>query len=188
MPEQKSHRKVFMIGGTVAVIMFGFCFAMVPLYSMICKATGISTSVPTSELLTPYGGLKEVMTPDLSRTITVQFMAVNNKGLPWDFYPKVKDVHIHPGENVKIFFHAKNTTSRDMTVQAIPSITPTESMGHFHKVECFCFKQQSLKAGESKDMALIFNLDKELPKEVKEITLAYTLFDAVPKKEGKDKT
>lgn len=182
MQKQKSHRKIFIIGGTAAVVMFFFCFAMVPLYSVICKVTGISTSVPTKELSLP--GLAS-NSQDLSREVTVQFVVVNNKGLPWDFFPNQKEIKLHPGENIKTFFHAKNATGRSMTIQAIPSMTPTESIAHFHKVQCFCFNQQTLKGGESKDMALIFNVDKDLPKDVHVITLAYTLFDVTPQKTSK---
>lgn len=179
MKKQVSHRKIFIIGGIASVVMFFFCFAMVPLYSVICRVTGISTSVPTSSLSLPGAS---ATTADMSREVTVQFMVVNNKGLPWDFYPAQKEIKLHPGENITTAFHAKNTTTRDMTIQAVPSMTPIESMAHFHKVQCFCFNQQTLKGGESKDMALIFNVDKELPKDIHVITLAYTLFDVTPKK------
>jgi len=175
MAQNKSHRKVYMIGGFVAALMFGFCFAMVPLYSVICKTTGINTSVPSAQLVTKANSTEEV--PDLSREIIVQFVTVDHMGLPWDFYPRIKSVKVHPGETTKVFFYAKNTTDRDMTVQAIPSITPPESMGHFHKIECFCFKQQTLRAHTDKDMPLIFNISKDIPKEVHVITLAYTLFE-----------
>lgn len=179
MPKQ-SNRKIFTIGGIAATIMFGFCFAMVPLYSLICKATGINTSAPGNGLLTSVS--YETSEPaDLSRTITVQFIAVNHNGMPWDFYPKTKIINVHPGENNKIYFYARNTTDQDMTVQAIPSMTPTEALEHFHKIECFCFTQQSLKAHESRDMPMIFRIDKDLPKDIRVISLAYTLFDTTPK-------
>jgi cytochrome c oxidase assembly protein subunit 11 len=184
---KKSHRKVIIIGSIASVMMFGFCFAMVPLYSIICKVTGINTSVRVSELTTPAQTGKPSATEkvDLSREVTVQFVAVNNMGMPWEFYPRLKSVTVHPGENKKVTFYAKNTTDKLMTVQAVPSMTPVESIGHFHKIECFCFTQQTLKGGEDKDMALIFNLDKDLPKDVHVITLAYTLFDATPRKTSK---
>jgi cytochrome c oxidase assembly protein subunit 11 len=156
--------------------MFGFCFAIVPFYSMICKATGINTSVRTSELVLPARADAHRVI-DKSREVTVQFVATTHMGLPWDFSPQVQSVRIHPGENTTVYFHAKNTTGKQMTVQAIPSMTPPESLGHFHKIECFCFRQQTLKAGESKEMPLIFNVDKDLPKNIHVITLAYTLFD-----------
>ncbi len=179
MAEKKSHKKVLTITGIAAAIMFGFCFAMVPLYSLICKATGINTSVPGSGLLTPVSAeTKEA--PDLSRTITVQFVAVNHNGMTWKFYPKTTSIQVHPGENNKVFFYVKNTTTNPMTVQAIPSMTPPEALSHFHKIECFCFTQQSLKGLESKDMPMIFRIDKEIPQNVHVITLAYTLFDVTP--------
>jgi len=180
MSEKRSHRKICIIGGIASTVMFMFCFAMVPLYSVICKATGISTSVPISEWTRPVQGLTNEA-PDLSRTITVQFVAVNNLDMPWKFYPVAKSVDVHPGKSAKIYFYAKNMTDKRMTVQAIPSMTPTDSISHFHKIECFCFNQQSLNGKESKNMGLVFTIDKDLPKEIKVITLAYTLFDVTPK-------
>lgn len=181
MTKKKSHRNVFIFGGIAAVLMFGFCFAMVPLYSLICKKTGINTSLPSAQLVSRAYADTTNDTPDLSREITIQFVAIDHMGLPWDFYPNQKSVRVHPGETTKVSFYAKNTTDKEMTVQAIPSITPPESMGHFHKIECFCFRNQTLKGHESKDMPLIFNIGKDIPKEVHVITLAYTLFEVTPK-------
>jgi len=181
MEKKVSHRKIVIITGAAASVMFSFCFAIVPFYSIICKATGINTSLPTSDLVNPASGENAHPVADLTREVTIQFVAEHNMGMPWDFYPKTKSVSVHPGQNAKVFFYAKNTTDKDMTVQAVPSITPSEAISHFHKIECFCFKQQSLKAHESKDMPLIFNVDKDLPKETRVITLAYTLFDTTPK-------
>jgi len=176
MAEQKSHRKIFIIGGIVAALMFLFCFAIVPFYGLICKMTGVNTSVPSAELVQPLAANSKTVV-DLSRDVTVQFVATNHMGLPWDFYPRVKSIRVHPGENTKVYFYAKNTTAKRMSVQAIPSMTPTDSLGHFHKIECFCFRQQVLNAHESKEMPLIFNIDKDLPKDIHVVTLAYTLFD-----------
>ncbi len=184
MSDKKTHRRVITIGVTMAVVMFAFCFAMVPLYSLVCKKIGLNTSAPNNDLLSPVSAeTKEP--PDLSRTIKVQFVAVNHNGMPWDFYPRTKSVLVHPGENKQVLFYAKNTTHKTMSVQAIPSMTPPESIGHFHKIQCFCFNQQTLKAQESKDMPMIFRIDKEIPKEVHVITLAYTLFDTTPKETRK---
>jgi cytochrome c oxidase assembly protein subunit 11 len=185
MTKPKSHRKVFIISGLVVLAMFAFSFALVPLYSVICRATGINTAVRSDELFKPAGeGLNNSV--DLSREVTVQFVSVNHNGLPWDFYPHVKSMRVHPGERNKVAYFAKNTANKTMTIQAVPSMTPPESARHFHKIECFCFNQQTLKAGESKDMALIFQIDKDLPKEVRTITLAYTLFEIVPPAKGND--
>ncbi len=183
MSTKKSHRKIVIIGIIAVVIMFTFCFAMARYYGLICKQIGINDSAPDSGLLTPLS--KEAQAAqkvDLTREVTVQFVAIDHMGLPWDFYPKTKSIRVHPGQNAKVFFYAKNTTDKEMTVQAIPSLTPSESIGHLHKIECFCFRNQTLRAHESKDMPLIFNIDNELPKETHIITLAYTLFPVKPKK------
>lgn len=186
MAEQISHRNIFIIAGIVAVLMFLFCFAMVPLYSLLCRATGINQTVSTN-LITPAQSNEIGKGVDQSREILVQFTATNHMGMTWDFYPKAKSVRVHPGEKTKIYFYAKNPTDKDMVALALPSMTPPESIGHFHKIECFCFNQQKLKAGESRDMAMVFQIDKELPKTVHVITLAYTLFDATPKQVARKK-
>lgn len=185
MAEQRSHRKIFTILLVVTVLMFGFCFAMVPLYGLLCKATGTNNTLKSGNpLAQAKHGAEIAQSVDLSREVTVQFTTTNHMGLPWDFYPKVKQIKVHPGERKTVYFYAKNTTRHDMTVQAIPSVTPTESLNHFNKIECFCFTQQSLKAGQAKDMPLIFQISNDLPKEIHVITLAYTLFDATPLQKG----
>lgn len=186
MTEKKSHRKILIIGGIAGLVMFAFCFAMVPLYSLICKKTGINTSL-NRELVTPVSALTENDKPDLSREVTIQFVAIQNMGLPWDFYPQVKSVKVHPGESTKVMFYAKNTTDKPMTVQAIPSITPGDANGCFHKIECFCFRNQKLNAHTGKEMPLVFTISKDLPQHVHVITLAYTLFDVTAQAAIKDK-
>lgn len=182
--QKKSHKKIFVIGGIAAAIMFTFCFAMVPLYSLICKRAGLNSTGINSGLLSAVSAeTKEP--PDLTRTIKVQFVAVNHNGMPWEFYPRTKEIEVHPGENGKVFFFAKNTTDKTMSVQAIPSMTPTDALSHFHKIECFCFTQQTLASREGKEMPMIFRIDKDLPKEIHVITLAYTLFDTTPKETRK---
>lgn len=177
---KKSNRKIFIIGGVAAGLMFAFCFALVPLYGLICKKTGINTTI-TTDLITKATADQISKHTDHSRWVTVQFTATNNMGMPWEFYPNQKSVTVHPGERKKIYFHAKNPTVRDMVGQAIPGMTPTDAISHFHKIECFCFNSQPLKAGESADMAMVFQIDQDLPKDIHVITLAYTLFDATPK-------
>ena len=178
---QKKQRKTIAILTLAVVFMFGFSFALVPLYRVACKKIGLNTSIPISNYpdapvaASEAGGEKDV------RNLMVQFIAVTNQGLAWDFIPQTRMIKVRPGEKAKVIFFAKNNTSKDMTVQAIPSMTPVESITHFHKLECFCFNQQSLKAGEEKNMALVFQVDKDLPKDVHTITLAYTLFDVTPK-------
>src|SRR3990167_8405280 len=179
MSERRSHRKVAIIAGVTVACMFTFCFAMVPFYNAICKATGINTSIRASEWNKPAVLTSSIA--DLTREVTVQFVAVTNENLRWDFYPQTKSVKVHPGVNSTVTFFAKNNTDKLMIVQAIPSMTPPQSIAHFHKIECFCFRQQTLKAGESKEMGLTFQIDKELPPDIHTVTLAYTLFDVTPK-------
>lgn len=181
---QRSNRKIVIIGIIAVMIMFGFCFAIVPLYSLICKQTGINTSAPNGGLLTPVSATVNQADVDKTRTITVQLITVNHNGLAWDFFPRTTTVHVHPGENNTVYFHAKNTTEKSMSVQAIPSMTPTDALSYFHKIQCFCFVQQTLRGGESKEMPMIFRVDKELPKNINTITLAYTLFDTTADQKG----
>lgn len=162
---QKPIIKTVMLATLVAIFMFSFTFALSPLYNKYCKVLGINTATRIND------------EPDLSRTITVQFIAMNNQNLAWDFYPVSKEIRIHPNENKKIIFVAKNKTSNTMSVQAIPSYTPIISVQHFHKTQCFCFNRQTLKPGQTMNMPVVFHIDKDLPKEIGTITVAYTLFD-----------
>lgn len=184
MAEQKNHRKVYIIGGVAAAIMFGFCFAMVPIYNVLCKRIGVNTTIAGSALISPARAEEISKNADMSREVTVQFTTTHHNGMPWEFYPNMKSIRVHPGVSTKVTFHAKNPTSKDMVSQAIPSMTPGEAVAHFHKIQCFCFDKQPLKAGQSDDMAMVFQIDKDLPKDVHVITLAYTLFDVTPKQKG----
>ena len=171
-------RKTVTLLSFAVLLMFGFSFALVPLYRVACKAIGLNTTIPVTNKADMPVSLAEM---DISRHLAVQFIAVRNQELDWDFRTQTKRVDIYPGATTKVMFYAKNNTDHDMTVQPVPSMTPTEAITHFHKLECFCFRQQTLKAGEAKDMALVFQVDKHLPKDVHTITLAYTLFDVTPK-------
>ncbi len=163
----------------LTIIMFGFGFALVPLYDVLCNVLGINGKTNTSSV-------SNRSLVDKSRSITVQFLATNNESLPWEFHPMIKKVELHPGQNIKIAYYAKNDSERVMTVQAIPSVTPGLAASHLKKTECFCFNQQTLKPGQSMEMPIIFHLDNSLPKNINEVTLSYTLFEA--KKPAKNKT
>lgn len=156
----------------VALAMFAFVFVvMVPLYDVLCDALGINgktsgevyTSVPAQI--------------DGSREITVQFLALNNEGMPWEFRPETKMMRVHPGAANGAVFKAANPTNVAMVAQAIPSISPARAAAYFHKTECFCFEQQALDGESATDMALQFIVDQDLPADIRTITLSYTLFD-----------
>jgi len=168
---QKKTRKLILILFIAAIAMFGFGFALVPLYSVICTVTGLNGKIDGAVAST-----EEVI--DNSRIITIQLLANTNASLPWDFYPLQKVVKVHPGEQAHFAYYAKNNASRTMTVQAVPSVSPGLAAQYVRKTECFCFTRQTFKAGEGQEMPVLFHLDKELPKDITTITLSYTMFDA----------
>ncbi len=156
----------------VAVLMFGFGWALVPLYRKICEVTGINVITARNEDAERAARNTQV---DTSRTVVVEFDA-NSRG-PWRFRPHVNHIEVHPGELVRVDYDLVNTESRTMVGQAIPSYAPMQAAAHFQKLECFCFKQQTLAANETRQFPVVFFVDPELPKDVKTITLSYTFFE-----------
>ncbi|WP_250656100.1 cytochrome c oxidase assembly protein [Alkalimarinus coralli] len=170
-PQSKNKRTVLLALGVV-VGMFGFGFALVPLYNVFCELTGINGKTGPKYVL--QSGELEA---DLTRVIKVQFVTQNNEAMPWHFKPAITQVEVHPGELMQVEFIARNPTSQDMVAQAVPSLSPNEGTDYFHKIECFCFTRQALKAGEETRMPLRFVVDKDLPEYLTKLTLSYTLFD-----------
>lgn len=155
----------------LGVAMFAFAiFVMPPLYDVFCEITGLNGKTGSRYQARAIG-------VDESRTITVQFMATNNEGMPWLFRPGQASIEVHPGQAVDVVYHATNSTGRDMVAQAVPSLVPFKAAQYFHKTECFCFNNQPLKAGESAELGLQFIVDLDVPPQVNTITLSYTLFD-----------
>lgn len=155
----------------VVVGMFGFGFALVPLYDLICDVTGLNGK--TGEQYTS-AAKQEV---DENRIVTIQFITNNNIGMPWEFRPTVRSMEVRPGELNETNFYVRNPAGRTITGQAVPSVAPFRAAQYLHKTECFCFDQQELKSGESLDMPMRFIVDAGLPKEVTTLTLSYTIFD-----------
>ena len=150
--------------------MFGFGFALVPLYEVFCEVTGLNGK--TGEQY-----VSDVpMQIDTTREIKVEFLANLNADMPWEFKPLTYSVRVHPGEAARIEYVARNKTDRDITGQAIPSVAPGLAAAYFQKTECFCFTEQVLKAGEEKIMPVVFIVDPAIDKDVHEITLSYTFF------------
>ena len=165
--------------GKLAVIvlaMFGFGYALVPIYNAICQMTGVNI-LALAELAVP--GAKPLMPVnsqvDTSRTITVEFDA-NSRG-PWQFKPAQSSLQVHPGELMTVMYEFQNTQNRRMAAQAIPSYAPQQAAAHFNKLECFCFNQYTLDAGEKKSWPVVFVIDPKLSKDVRTITLSYTFFE-----------
>lgn len=156
----------------VAVAMFAFVFVvMVPLYNVLCDALGINGKTAGEAYTAVQAGVDE------SREITVQFVATNNNGMPWEFRPAQTMMTVHPGASNATVFHARNPLPEAMVAQAIPSVSPSRAAEYFHKTECFCFDRQPLDGRSSADMALQFIIDRDLPADISTITLSYTLFD-----------
>jgi cytochrome c oxidase assembly protein subunit 11 len=172
----KSPRKIIWISIIVVILMFAFGFAMVPLYNAICQITGIGGKTSGEAAPTTTNAV------DQSRSVTVQFVTQTNAHLPWKFYAGTPQIALHPGEAKQIFFYAKNMSDHTITAQAIPSVSPGLAAKYLKKTECFCFNSQTLKAGESIEMPVIFYIDPALPKNISTFTLAYTMFDtsAIP--------
>ena len=167
------HKKLLIILVAIVIAMFGFCFALVPIYNSLCKVLGINGKIDVT-VAAKSSNNKNIQA---DRLVEVQFVATNGGGVLWDFYPTTKKVKIHPGEMVRLAFYAENKTNHTMTVQAIPSVTPGEAAKFIKKTECFCFTQQTLNGHGAMNMPLMFHLDANLPSNVKTVTLAYTLFD-----------
>ena len=162
----------------IAVLMFGFGYALVPLYRAICDALGINV-LSVSEVQTSAFGSQRGAVPntqvDRSRTITVEFDA-NARG-PWHFKPAIGSLQVHPGELATVMYEFRNVQDRTMAAQAIPSYAPRQASPHFNKLECFCFNEYTLAPGESRQWPVAFVIDPRLPKDVTTITLSYTFFE-----------
>ena len=152
----------------IAVAMFGFGFALVPIYKKICQAAGIY-DIQKADVVSNTQ-------VDTSRTLTIQFDA-NMRDLPWTFRPLQKSVQAHPGELVHVVYEVTNTTDIDRLGQAIPSYGPQIAGQYVKKVECFCFSRQEVRGNETRQMPLQFVVDPQLPRDVYVITLSYTFFE-----------
>lgn len=160
----------------IAVFMFGFGYALVPMYRAICDVLGVNVlslaERNAAGLPTGDAGNTQV---DRSRTITVEFDA-NVRG-PWEFKPAKRSIDVHPGELATVMYEFRNVQNRTMTAQAIPSYAPKQATAHFNKLECFCFQEYTLAPGESRQWPVVFVIDRKLPKDVTNITLSYTFFE-----------
>ena len=155
------------------VAMFGFGFAMVPLYDVFCDITGLNGK--TSGRYEASRAEQHIV--DATRQVRVQFVTQNNENMPWEFRPVDYQVAVNPGAMIAVDFYARNPTNKVMVAQAVPSLSPSEGTDFFHKTECFCFNRQVLQPGEEVLMPLRFVVDEALPAHLGTLTLSYTLFD-----------
>ena len=160
----------------VVLAMFGFGYALVPLYDVLCEVTGLGgrTGVVAADALDPR--------VDTSRTVKVQLLGTVSSRLPWEFRPNVASMEVHPGRVYETTYLARNLSSTATTVgQARPSVAPTVASLHFNKTECFCFVEQELAPGEARDMPVRFVLSRDLPADIETVTLSYTFFESPPR-------
>ena len=161
----------------IAAVMFGFGYALVPMYEAICTALGINVLTLNEQRTSAHAARADRTNTqvDTSRTITIEFDA-NARG-PWDFRPAQRSVTVHPGEVATVMYEFRNIQDRTMAAQAIPSYAPKQATAHFSKLECFCFNEYVLKPGDSTTWPVVFVIDPKLPKDVTTITLSYTFFE-----------
>lgn len=160
----------------IVVAMTGFGFVMVPIYNVFCDVTGLNGKMDLSVASAVPEGV------DDSREVVVEFDVNYNQDMVWKFKPQHTTLKVHPGELASTGYFATNPSKRTMVAQAIPSISPSKASKYFKKVECFCFSSQKLGPGETANLGLRFYLDKELPEDVRRVTLSYTLFDVTDQK------
>ncbi|MGH8120286.1 MAG: cytochrome c oxidase assembly protein [Gammaproteobacteria bacterium] len=157
----------------VAMAMFGFGYALVPLYNVMCEIAGINGK--TGTISSEEAGR---LTVDSGRLVTVEFDTNVNGDLPWGFRPAVGKVKVQPGKVTDVIFVVENNTDREIVGQAIPSVAPHQASLYFKKTECFCFTQQTLAPRERKEMLVRFVVDSKLPGSISTLTLSYTFFPA----------
>lgn len=155
----------------LVTLMFGFGFAMVPIYRAICEVTGVNFLTKADPSAQRWANNTQI---DTSRRITVEFDA--NQVGEFRFVPEQRSMDVHPGELVTVHYRLVNTQDRPMAGQAIPSYAPAVSAQYFHKLECFCFRQQALEGLEERSFPVVFVLDPKLPETVTTITLSYAFF------------
>ena len=168
----KANRRLAVKLGIVTLAMFGFGYALAPMYDLMCQAFGLNGK--TGRVEAQVAAAKPV---DASRTVTVEFTGLATTGLPWEFKPMTRKLEVHPGATQEVKYYVRNTGNETITGQAVPSVAPGVTAAHFKKIECFCFSQQTLKPGEAREMPVRFVVDPALDKNVQTITLSYTFFN-----------
>lgn len=179
MSKQVSQRRQlqYLILGVLGMFAFAV-FVMPPIYSVFCEITGLNGK-PNATAASASG-----VRTDLSRQVTVEFVTAVDAGLPWSFVGNSKSIDVHPGQIQQVSFHVHNYSDERITARAVPSISPAAGAAHLKKTQCFCFREQTLAAGASADMPVIFYIDPDLPKGIETITLSYRFYrqpDAVAK-------
>jgi cytochrome c oxidase assembly protein subunit 11 len=170
-PNDKANRSLMIKLFAFALGSFAFGFALVPLYDVLCEVTGFGSQKNLVR------AAKVTENPDPNRLVTVEFLAELPSVGNWEFRPVVRTMKVHPGKLYEAEFIAHNLTGRDTVAQAVPNIAPSKAAPYFHKTECFCFTPQPFTVGQERKMPVRFIVDASLPRNVDQITLAYTFYD-----------
>jgi cytochrome c oxidase assembly protein subunit 11 len=157
--------------GLVSLVMFGFGYALVPLYDVFCELTGLNGK--TGRISAAQA---DAITVDTDRLITVEFDTNVNSALPWEFRPEQRKMQVHPGQVTEAVFIATNLARSRNSGRAVPSVAPYHASIYFNKTECFCFSEQPLDPGETRRMSVRFVVDPAVPVAVNLMTLSYTFF------------
>ncbi|PVV23532.1 MAG: cytochrome c oxidase assembly protein [gamma proteobacterium symbiont of Ctena orbiculata] len=179
--QRKNRRTTLMLSGLV-LAMFGFGFALVPLYNLFCQITGTQSLAQRSTIGQVAATSDRV---DQTRWVTVKFDTTVNPNLPWEFVAETTKMRVHPGQTYEVNFLARNRSHSAVTGQAIPSVAPWQATPYFSKLECFCFNKQKLDGSQKTTMPLQFMVSTELPDEINSLTLSYSFMRL--KEEQKDK-
>jgi cytochrome c oxidase assembly protein subunit 11 len=153
-----------------AVAMFGFGFAMVPLYDVFCEITGLGGRTADGPQV-----VAEAVDPD--RKVRVEFIATRGRLANWEFGPETSHMYVHPGQLYQTSYIARNATSLQRSAHAVPSVSPGSAAQHMKKTQCFCFETQHFEPNETKEMPVVFMIAPDLPAHVETLTLAYSFFD-----------
>lgn len=177
-PTARAHRRLTLRLLLVVALAFAFAFALVPLYNVLCEATGLNGKTAGGFA---QGGLGRSTAPrsriDTSRVVTVEFTGTVMPGLPWDMRPLTTRIDLHPGELRQAKFLVRNTSGQTIVGQAVPSVSPGQAAQHFEKIDCFCFAQQRLGPGEARELPLTFIIKPEIDPGIRTVTLSYAFFN-----------
>ena len=180
----RSNRKLVLKLLAVVAAAFAFGFALVPLYDVLCSVTGFNGK--TKQGSVGVGGINSVASApsriDMNRIVTVEFTGTVMPGLPWEMRPLTNSLDLHPGEMHQAKFLVHNNSDKTIVGQAVPSVSPGQAAQHFEKLDCFCFSQQTLAPGETKELPLTFIVKPEIDDQIRTVTLSYAFFNVAAQK------
>lgn len=181
----RSNRRLVAKLLVIVAAAFAFGFALVPLYDVLCNVTGFNGKTKQGKV--GVGGLNGTAATapsriDMNRIVTVEFTGTVMPGLPWEMRPLTSTLDLHPGEMHQAKFLVHNRSDKTIVGQAVPSVSPGQAAQHFEKLDCFCFSQQTLAAGETKELPLTFIVKPEIDEQIRTVTLSYAFFNVAGEK------